>query len=421
MAEHAIFMNGITESQLHGFFVFKILVDNATFHLTKQLKNKHLKAAYLHALEEIPCEAWETNFSGCVLFVLSTLVEFLKSKCLPHYFISTNNLIDCFQAEDIEALYVNVESIRAFPVTIIRNIANDYGYRYAPKVIKMVFENCKTFVHNKDLLTVFMSAFIPGTLCSIKTLTRLGFCGSAFQLLQYIHEQMLLMPMPDGGYAIPSFLEFFHMALRNISQRSSRVILAILFDVQNNTNVLNEYIDENKLFGKDVLPWRVSFLIAYTEIPEEIKTDFSALADHFYTCSLREYDKRNSTLAESTNETAILCFRKAIEMSTMPIDEIQDKGLKEEITKQQDVVVMDLKRKLKLCYIHLFNISQLYLTYEPLVNHMDDIENLCKELPEMICIVALMFRFLHQNDKALEYDAKCEASLKQRNPSLHGI
>jgi hypothetical protein len=421
MAEYAIFNGGITESQLHGFFVFKILVDNATFHLTKQLKNKHLKAAYLHALEEIPCEAWETNFSGCILFVLSTLVEFLRAKCLPHYFISTKNLVDCFQADEIEVLCVNMECIRAFPVTIIQNVAKSHGYSYAPKLIRMVFENCKMFVHNKDLVTVFMNAFIPGTLCSIKTLTRLGFCGPAFQLLQYIHEQMLLMPMPDGGYAIPSFLEFFHMALRNIRQKSSRVILANLFDAHYKTNVLNEYIDKDKMYAKDVLPWRVCFLIGYTEIPEEKKADFSSLADLFYANSLKEYDKRNSMLASLNLETSILCVRKAIEMGTIGTDEIQDKSLKEEITKQQDLAVMDLKRKLKLCYIHLYDISRLYRSYDPLQHHMDDIENLCKDLPEMVYIVALMFRYLRRNDKALEYKTKGNVYLKQRKPMVRDI
>ncbi|XP_048739950.2 uncharacterized protein LOC125654185 isoform X3 [Ostrea edulis] len=421
MAEHVIFTGGVTESQLHGFFVFKVLVDNATFHLTKQLKNKHLKAAYLYALEEIPCEAWETNFSGCILFVLSTLIKCLKAKFLPHYFISTSNLVDCFHAEEIEALCINVECIRAFPVTIIENIAENHGYSYAPKLIKMTFENCKTFVYNKDLASVCMDAFIPGTIGSVKTLTRLGFYRSAFQLLQYIHEQMLLMPMPDGGFSIPSFIEFFQMALNNIRQRSSRVILANLFDIRYQTNILNEYIDNGKTFAKDILPWKVNFQIGWTEIPIEKKTDFSSLADIFYRESLREYEKRNSTLATLTLETAILCIQKAIEMDTISTDEIQDKTLKEEILTQQDLVVMDLKRKLKLYYIHMYHVSGLYCAFAPLQNHMDDIENLCKELPEMTCFVALMFRYLYRRDKALEYEALGNSYLKQRKPVLREL
>ncbi|XP_055999226.1 uncharacterized protein LOC125656182 isoform X1 [Ostrea edulis] len=420
MAEHVIFTGGVTESQLHGFFVFKVLVDNATFHLTKQLKNKHLKAAYLYALEEIPCEAWETNFSGCILFVLSTLIKYLKAKFLPHYFISTNNLIDCFHVEEIEALCVNVECIRAFPVTVIQNIAENHGYSYAPKLIKMVFENCKTFVHNKHLVSICMDAFIPGTLCSVKTLTRLGFYGSAFQLLQYIHEQMLLMPMSDGGFVIPSFLEIFQMVLNNIRQRSSRVILANLFDIHYQTNVLNEYIDNGKIFAKDILPWKVNYQIGWMEMPSG-KMDFSSLADIFHTYSLREYDKRNSTLATLTLETAVLCVQKALEMDTISTDEIQDKALKEEIIRQRDVVMMDLKRKLKLYYIHMYDVSRLYHSTEPLQTHIDDIENLCRELPEMSYIVAEMFRYLSRNNKALEYETLGNTYLKQRKPVLRDL
>jgi hypothetical protein len=414
MAEHVIFTRGITQSQLHGFFVLKVLVDNATCHLTRQLRNKHLKSVYLHALENIPCEAWKTNFSGCILFVLSTLVDNLKAKFLPHYFISTNNLINCFQAEEIEALCVNVEFIRVFPLTVVQNIAENYGYTYVPKLIKMIFESCKTFRHNKDLVTIYKDAFIPGTLCSVKTLTRLGFYGPAFHLLRSIHEEMLQMTMSHGDYVIQSFLEFFHIALRNIRQRSSRVILANVFGMSDNIDVLKEYVDNNKIFAKDILPWEVKFHIGWMEIPEEKATDFSSLADFFYTHSVREYEKRNSTLADLAVETAVLCVRKAIEMETICTDEIPDGSLKEKVRKQQDLVVKGLKRKMMTYYNHMFDISQLYCSFETLQNHMDSIVNLWKEFPEMTCITSKLLKYVSQTDKPFACETRCSTCLKEK-------
>ncbi|XP_061178700.1 uncharacterized protein LOC133187369 [Saccostrea echinata] len=347
MAEQIIFKIGLTESQLHGFLVFKVLMDNATFLLSKRLKNKHLKAVYFNALEDIPCEAWETNFSGCILYVLSFMITLLKARFLPHYFIPSNNLIDCFSLAEIDAICVNVECIRMFPVAVIQNIAENHGYSYAPKLIKMVFANCKSFVANKNLATDFISAFTPGTLSSVKVMTRLGFYETAFQLLQYVHEQMLLMPMTDDCYEKPCFMDFFHTALKSLHQRSSRIILAKLCDLKFKTDILSELIDKNKTFARDVLPWEVDYRVEWTELPKEKVTDFSALADIFYSYSLREYNKRNSTLATLALETAIPCIHKAIEEVSINVDEIQDQNLREEIISQRDKFVMDQKKSLR--------------------------------------------------------------------------
>ncbi|XP_061179354.1 uncharacterized protein LOC133187978 [Saccostrea echinata] len=418
LAEYTIFTTGLTGSQIHGFCVIKVLVENMTFHLTKQLKNKHLKAVYLRALEEIPCAAWETNFSGCILFIISNLVDNLKAKFLPHYFIPSNNLIECYSAEEIKAICVNVECIRMFPVAVTQIIAENHGYHHASKVIRLVFANCKSFMHNKDLTTVFINAFTPGTLCSIKVMTRLGFYDTAFQLLQYVHEQMLLIPMPTECYEIPSFLEFFHMALKSLRQKSSRIILAKYFDIQFKTDILKEHIDDDATYTKNILPWKVDFEIGLAEVPKEKTRDFSSLADFFYAYSSREFEKKNSTLSVLAIEIAILCIKKAINTDTIRMEEIEDGNLKEEILSQKDRMVRNLKKKLEICYKHMYAISLQYLTFKPLQDHMDDIEKLCDELPEMALCVSRMFRYLKREEKASEYEHRYTTAFKRKHAYL---
>lgn len=43
------------------------------------------------------------------------------------------------------------------------------------------------------------------------------------------------------------------------------------------------------------------------EIPKQMDTDLNSLADYFFSCSIKEIDKRNETLATATLETAIAC------------------------------------------------------------------------------------------------------------------
>ncbi|XP_062596808.1 uncharacterized protein LOC134258294 [Saccostrea cucullata] len=414
MAEHVIFTEGLTYSQLHGFRVLKVLVDNVAFQLTKQLKNKHLKAVYLTALEDIPCDAWETNFSGSILFVITALIACLKARFLPHYFIPTNNLIDCFSETEIEAVCVNVQCLRLFPLIVIQNIVESHGYDYAPKLINMVFENCKSFARTKDITTVFTNAFIPGTVRSVKVMTRLGFYETAFQLLRYVHEQMLLMPMIDDCHEKPSFMELFLVSLKKLHQKSSRIILAKLFDIRFKTAILNEYIISEEFFAKDILPWKMDYRIEYTKIPENKATDFLSLGDIFESLSQREFDKRNATLAGLALETAITCTEEAMKMDSLSIDELTDDSLKKEILSERENIERELKMKLKECYIQLYAISKLYNKLWPLQNHMDAIENLCEEFPEMTPIVCNMFRFIGRENKVKEYTAKCSLLLKER-------
>ncbi|XP_062596773.1 uncharacterized protein LOC134258254 [Saccostrea cucullata] len=411
MAEQAVIV-GLSTSQYHGLSVFKVLVENMTIHLMKKLKNKHLKAVYLRTLEDIPCAAWETNFSGCLLYTVSALVDYLKVRFLPHYFIPANNLIECYSTDEIEAIRVNVECIRLFPLTVIQNIAENHGYHYAPKLIQMAFVNCRTFRDNKDLMTVFMNAFTPGTVCSVKVMTRLGCYGTALQLLRYTHEQMLLMPMPTDCYEMPSFLEFFHMALKSLRQKSSRIILAKLFDILFKTDISQEIIDDDATYALNILPWTVDFKIGWTEIPVERSTDFFSLADFFYGYSAREFDKRNSTLSELAILTAIRCVKEEIKTETIILEEIEDASLKEEIKSQRDQMIRNLKKRLKTYYIHMYAISMQYLTFEPLQHHMDDIEKLSDEFPEMALSVSSMFRYLERQDKALEYERRYNTSFQ---------
>ena len=365
-----------------------------------------LKAVYFKTLEEIPNEMWETNFSGCILFVISSLISCLKVRWLPHFFITSRNLIDCYSAKEINDICVNVECIRMFPLYVLQVTAENHGYNFAQKLIEIVMKDCKSFQHNKDVMTLFTEALIPGTLGIMRVFTRLGFYKTAFKQLLSLHEQMLLVKVPSDCICVPEFAEVFETALRSFRQKSTRVNLAILFEKYFKTDVLCNVLDKQSTFTKDILPWKISQEIEWMEIPFEKEADLSSIADYFFSCSMIEYRKRNSTLATATLVTAITCLQRCIKGDTISTNEIEDEELKKEIESQKEEVLLKLKHRLKLCYIYLWHVTTLYLTFEPLVDYMDDIEKLCLELPEMASIVGSMFRYLQKKDKAEEYRKK---------------
>ena len=406
LADRAIWNRGLSSHQTHGFYVFKILVENASFHLKTKLKIKHLIAVYFKALEELPNEMWKTNFSGCILFVVGSLVNFLKARFLPHYFIPSHNLIVCFSVQEINDICVNVECIRMFPLVVLRITAENHGYNFAQKLIEIVMKDCKTFRNNKDVMTLFTEAFIPGIIGIMRVFTRRGFYEVAFQKLMTLHEQMPLATMPADCNSRPDFLEIFEIALKSFRQKSTRVILSLLFEKYTKTNVLSKVIDERSTFAKNVLPWKTPDEIEWMEIPSEKVSDFSALAEYFFSCGIKEYKKRNKTLATATLETAVICFQKCIQMDTICPNNIQDEKLKEEVFAQRDAILLKFKRQLMSCYIYLWCVSEMYWTIDPLHRHIDDIEKLCVDLPDMTVFLIDMLRHVRMEDKALEYEKR---------------
>lgn len=406
LAEQEMFMTGLTEHQIYGFHVFKVLTENATFHMSKKIKYSHLIAVYFKTLEDIPVELWETNVSGCLLFVTSCLVARLKARHLPHYFMSSFNLIESFSPEEINEICVNIECIRMFPLTVIQITAENHGYNFTENLIRMVLKDCKDFKENRDSITLFTEAFMPGTVGSMKVYTRLGFYNSALDIFRYLYEQMLFLRMSDGSCEIPSCLDTFEKILESFHQRSTRIILARLFDKKFATNILSKVVDKRATFAKDILPWKPYFQMEWMEIPKQMDTDLNSLADYFFSCSIKESDKRNRTLATVTLETAIACVQKSIEMDAINCDEIEDQSLKEEITAQKEQHLLVLRGKLREFYISLYDISLLFLTFSPLDKHMNEIEKLCIELPEMAHYAINMFTYLKNEEKANEYRQK---------------
>ena len=172
------------------------------------------------------------------------------------------------------------------------------------------------------------------------------------------------------------------------------------------TDVLCKAIDKRSIFVKDILPWKTSDEIEWMEIPSEMVSDLSALAEYFFSCGIKEYNKRNKTLATATLETAISCLQKCIQTDNICPSKIEDRLLKEEVLSQRRDLLLKFKRRLMSYYTYVWCVSELYTTVDPLNRHIHDIEKLCVDLPEMTSILIKMFRHLRMEDKALKYEKR---------------
>lgn len=65
-----------------------------------------------------------------------------------------------------------------------------------------------------------------------------------------------------------------------------------------------------------------------------------------------------------------------------------------------------LKKKLIPYYVHLYSIARIDFCITPLTEHIDDIENLCKEFPEMYGLFYSMCFYTKQPEQKKKYVAK---------------
>lgn len=415
MAYSFIFSLGLSNFQIDGYFVLKIIIQEMNLHVPKRLKRKHIISVFLNACEDIPQYKWETNFAGCLLHTLSLLNKCLKRKFLPDYFVASNNIIDSYSDDEITTLCVYMEAIRVFPTMTISFIAEKYGYRFGAYFDKYVSRGCPAFLKSRDLSNALMKTFIPITYGVSRFFARLGFYRTAYRLIQDVYEDMLLTPSPEENVGVnkPSFAEFFAEALHKFKQKTSKGILAQIFDMDHKSDFVARFT-RSKTVG-EVVPWEVDNKLAWMEMPEVSTRDFSSMASFFYDLSFSQYRKENVVLASSAIDTAILCLRRAISEESINEDEIEDMELKREIMAQQSTRRNNLKLRLFDFYVHVYYISNLNITTFPISDYMLAVEELSEEFPERYEVVAQMYYYIRRDDKGREYQRKFDEYFTGRN------
>lgn len=400
MAEHVIFEN-LTLSQIHGFYILKLLIENVVHHLP--FKTKHLKSVFLMACEDIPSDAWETNLSGCMLYVLDSLLTCLKSRFLPNYFLPKNNLIECHREDDINTICTLIEYIRLFPANVIQIVVETYGFTHGTNLIQQVLSTVKDFICEESLHNAFNNCFLPLTIATAKTMAKIGFYDVSLDILTAQFEQSLLMPDTGQRHISITFSEFFWSASTKMKQKASRVLLARLFDIKMGSNLMNFV----KLKEKDnslqmCLPGAIDNRIAWVQVPLDHTNGLTEIANFLYDYSKREYWRRNVVLAELAITTAIKCIKETLKQESFFVENVKDASLKSEVDAQKQM----LEKKLIPFYVHLYSIARINFCIAPLTEHMDDIENLCKEFPEMYGLFYSMCFYTKQPEQKKKYVAK---------------
>lgn len=243
----------------------------------RPLKQKHMKSVFFYACEQIKHESWEDNPAGCMVYLLSDLLQCVKKRCIPHYFIASNNLLDYYSEEEVQALCVHIEALRVFPIQCIEHLFDAYGWGSILKNGMSVLKDCEHFERTKDINYTWEKVFIPANLKSIMPLIKLKLYEDAYIMLKTVYEEVLLAPLPSDP---PSFQDMFLEALSMMEDASAKKALAALYDTECGADVLSQ-IKADVVFVRDVLSGDIDEQIGCMEIPKFVTQN------HSYCCVVR--------------------------------------------------------------------------------------------------------------------------------------
>lgn len=206
----------------------------------------------------------------------------------------------------------------------------------------------------------------------------------------------------------------FVKAVAEMKQRLSRAIMIEMYDTSLGSN-LSDVLKKPDLRLENCLQWSIDSMLNWIEISPDMFGDMIAISHALYECSRLEYKRRNKVIAELTIKTAIRCIKEVLLRKPLKEESLNDSNSKADIDADQRTV----KRELIPYYIHLFFVSRLDFTVVPLIDYMDDIENLCNEFPEMAGIVGHMFQYLEQREKRQLYMRMFHSQCHERGEYDH--
>lgn len=369
--EQLLLKQGLTKVQRDIFWIFKIVVEHMTRLAPRPLKYKHFKNIFFYACEEIKCESWENNSGGCLIYLFARLLKCLKKRCLPHYFIAKNNLLDYYSDEEVQTLCIHIEALRVFPIQCIQHLFDAYGWGKIFTHVISVLNDCEHYARTNDIDHTWINVFIPATLRSILPFTKFKLFEETYMYLKTAYENVLLAPLKSDP---PSFQDIFLEALNMVEDVPSKNALAALYDKDCGTNILGQ-LKSDVVLVRDVLMGDVDEHIGGMEIPKSVTQSQLAIAIWLDKRALYYFLRMEHVMAKKLVLAAIDCGKRLLKgQNEFEIGDIEDKHLKEEIDRQKLVQADSVVQQLNLFYEHLYTVCFTTKDLHIFNEHLKDLE-----------------------------------------------
>ncbi|OWF46813.1 uncharacterized protein LOC110455162 isoform X2 [Mizuhopecten yessoensis] len=217
-AEKLLARKNMTKWQRYCFHIFKVLVDFYT-RQTDLLQTHHLKAIFFYASEVVPRIQWRLNPGAALLYLMDQLLQCLRTKVLPHYFLRDSNMIDHFSEDTLQRTITHLEVVRQFPVTAVVLLAESHGLT-SSWMSDPIIEDIPAFTKHRDLQKSFAEVFIPTTLKNAINYVKYMMFKPAADIIMEAYEDMKsaseATPDSRNEWGVGDIFEFIHQILSEL-------------------------------------------------------------------------------------------------------------------------------------------------------------------------------------------------------------
>lgn len=155
-SEGRLAREAVTDHQRQCYIYVKILRHQIMKDENNVLSSYMFKSVFLHCCEYLPVRFWKDYPGNCILFLLDVLLECLKRKHVPTYFLPENNLVGHLDESGFETGIRLVTKLRSDPIAPILNFTDDKCILLHPLfgtfrlIVQPVLDDMKAFKQHRD-------------------------------------------------------------------------------------------------------------------------------------------------------------------------------------------------------------------------------------------------------------------------------
>ncbi|KAK3583054.1 hypothetical protein CHS0354_003998 [Potamilus streckersoni] len=187
--EKFLMANAVTKPQKMCFLLMMKMVDSRQELLNKDFL-QILKTVFFYTCETIPVKKWALEPVWCILYIFSRIKAYLEARSLPHYFLSSRNMLQDLSERKINELFSQIEMLHFYPLFSIYSFCDDVGLcRLEPgKFWDDIFEILPYNTDKIDYELSFVDKFCPKLIEMSQRMAEKGDCYSASVILASIPE-----------------------------------------------------------------------------------------------------------------------------------------------------------------------------------------------------------------------------------------
>ncbi|CAC5390898.1 unnamed protein product [Mytilus coruscus] len=205
VAERRLANEALSKEQRYCFIVFKALVSH-TLMGDESIESSHLKSVFFSCCEQVPQQYWSSRVSGCILYLVDTLITQIDHGNIPNYFISTNNMIDHLSHEQLQGVFGKLQNLRSNPLIALYSIAYQNMVTNADEIYQDIRMDIEDFHEHKSVRHSVIFALVPAKIKQAAKYLELNSFDVAIEIIQEAHEDRLLVSTCEDNIPFVAFV-----------------------------------------------------------------------------------------------------------------------------------------------------------------------------------------------------------------------